>query len=110
MITVTTNANELDQIASTGAGVSLAEAIRDIASGGVITFAPSLSGQTITLPGNQLLLDKSLTIDASSLDNGLTIDANQQSRIMTITRATASPSMVSPSPKAAAPASPAAPS
>jgi len=42
----------------------------------VISFAPSLNGQTITLGGDSLTVTKSLTIDASSLPDGITIDAN----------------------------------
>ncbi|MGJ8641072.1 MAG: choice-of-anchor Q domain-containing protein [Opitutaceae bacterium] len=40
-----------------------------------ITFDPVLSGSTITLNG-QLLIDRDLTIDASTLVDGLTIDGN----------------------------------
>ena len=65
---------------------SLREAINHSASGSLITFAPSLNGETITLtlPDGQLLIDKDLVIDASDLSNGLTIDANQLSRVMKI--------------------------
>jgi len=42
----------------------------------LITFSTTLNGQTITLTEGQLLIDKSLSIDASNLPDGLTIDAN----------------------------------
>ena len=41
-----------------------------------MVFAPFLSGQTITLGGIQMLIDKDLTIDASSLPKGITISGN----------------------------------
>ncbi len=39
-----------------------------------ITFAPNLSGQTITLASELLVTTANVTIDASALTNGLTID------------------------------------
>ena len=66
-----------------GQGTSLREAV-DHAPDNLITFAPNLDGQTITLRTGQLLIDKDLTIDASNLTGGLTIDANQQSRIIEV--------------------------
>jgi hypothetical protein len=58
-----------------GPELSLREALaRQFVS--TITFAPVLSGQTITLANGELVIDKSLTIDASALPGGLTIDAN----------------------------------
>ncbi|MGD9126108.1 MAG: choice-of-anchor Q domain-containing protein, partial [Planctomycetia bacterium] len=51
--------------------------------GTTITFDPLLDAATITLSGSSLLIDKSLTIDASSLTS-LTIDAVGQSRVITV--------------------------
>ena len=59
-----------------GAGdVSLREALRDAPAGAIITFAPGLSGQTLTLDGGlgQLLLQRDVTVDASSLPEGFGI-------------------------------------
>lgn len=53
--------------------------------GATITFDPTLDGQTITLGSGQLLLDRSLVIDGSTLPAGITIDANQSSRVFEIT-------------------------
>jgi hypothetical protein len=52
----------------------------------VITFDPGLSGQTITLSGNQLHFNKSflLSVDASALPGGITIDANGASRVIQV--------------------------
>ncbi|MDB4265413.1 right-handed parallel beta-helix repeat-containing protein, partial [bacterium] len=75
-IIVTTNIDELNTPASAGTGISLREAIRDSSSGNTITFDPSLDGQPILLDAlkGQLVIDKSLNIDASALANGITID------------------------------------
>ena len=40
-----------------------------------ITFAPNLSGSTITLTSGLILLASSLAIDASALPAGITLDA-----------------------------------
>jgi hypothetical protein len=76
VVCVTNNANS-------GPG-SLRQAIDSADAGDTIIFDPSLSGQTITLGGRQLIISKDLTIDASALPGGLTIDANGQSRVMQI--------------------------
>jgi sugar lactone lactonase YvrE len=76
-IVVTTAADETNGM--TVGGVSLREAIADAAASGTpetISFAPALSGQTITLANGRLLVGKSLQINASALPLGITIDAN----------------------------------
>ncbi len=55
--------------------------------GDTITFASSLSGNTITLGGTELLIDKSLTIDGDLNNDGIgdiTITANNSSRVFNI--------------------------
>ncbi|MBK1827293.1 choice-of-anchor Q domain-containing protein [Haloferula rosea] len=74
---------QVTRIDDSGPG-SLRQAIADATAGDVITFAPGLSGQTITLGGTELLINKSLTIDASALAEGITIDADEQSRVLGI--------------------------
>ena len=63
--------------------------LRDTISGAppntAIFFDPSLAGQTITLDGTPLLIDKSLGIDASFLPDGITISGNDSSQIFQIT-------------------------
>ncbi|MEQ1750598.1 MAG: hypothetical protein ABL974_14320, partial [Prosthecobacter sp.] len=79
--TVTTTADEFDT--PSGADVSLREAIRDAgnaAGADTIVFNGALSGQTITLGGTELLVNHSLSIDASSLTTGITISGNNISR------------------------------
>lgn len=76
---VVTTANDEDDgsLDSTlGQGVSLREAIAHSLSGSLITFALSLDGETIQLDATlgQLVIDKSLSIDASALPNGIIID------------------------------------
>ncbi len=73
---VTTNADS-------GAG-SLRQAVADAAPGATILFAPALSGQTIPLTSGQLLLSKSVTIDASALVPGVTISGEDASRIFEV--------------------------
>ena len=62
-----------DEIDGSNSNLSLREAITNIADGGAINFGPSLDGQTLTL-GSELVIEKSLTIDASALPNGIIID------------------------------------
>jgi hypothetical protein len=75
LITVT-NTND------SGAG-SLRQAIADICSGGTITFAPALSGQTITL-NSVLVVDKDLIINGSSLTTKISISGNNSVRVLEI--------------------------
>jgi len=65
-----------------GAG-SLRQAILDVIPGGSITFDPTLSGDVITL-NSELLLNKGVTIDASSLPDGLTISGGGSDRIFRV--------------------------
>ncbi|MGL4513168.1 MAG: choice-of-anchor Q domain-containing protein, partial [Lacipirellulaceae bacterium] len=56
--------------------LTLREAIEQAAEGGKITFSPELNGKTIQLgPSGDLIVRKSLTIDATALPDGLTIQA-----------------------------------
>ncbi len=68
VITVTTTANQLDSPA--GAEISLREALRDISEHGTIVFDASLNNKTFNM-GSTLAVDKSLTIDATSLPLGI---------------------------------------
>ncbi|WP_197526772.1 beta strand repeat-containing protein, partial [Botrimarina colliarenosi] len=64
---------------------SLREAIylaNNLAGADTITFALSMSNQTILLTGSELEITESLTIDAAALANHVTIDAQQQSRVL----------------------------
>jgi hypothetical protein len=54
----------------------LRQAIANARHGASITFAPGLSGATITQRATQLTISKNLTIDASALDLPVTINAN----------------------------------
>ncbi len=49
-----------------------------------ITFSASLSGRSILLTNGELVLDKNLTIDASTLSFGLQLDGNKTSRIFNV--------------------------
>ncbi len=83
-LTVNTLLDELDVPA--GPNLSLREALRDAAGANAsgIVFHPSLSGQTITLGGTQLLAESDIAIDASGLPEGITINGNQASRILEV--------------------------
>ncbi len=65
---------------------SLRQAVLDAIPGATITFTDTLSGQTILLTSGQIVVNKNLSIDASSLANGIHIDANNTSRIFTVNR------------------------
>jgi predicted outer membrane repeat protein len=68
--------------ADSGPG-SLRQAVADVTSGGLITFDPSLAGQTITL-ASTINIAKSLTIDASDLSSRVEISGNNAVRIFLI--------------------------
>ena len=55
--------------------------MRSIGFGGVITFDPNLSGQTIDLVTGELVLDRSMNIDGSGLPVAITLDAGGGSRL-----------------------------
>ena len=62
---------------------SLRDAVAAAASNATITFDAGLSGQTITLL-SQVLLDKNLTLDASSLVGGIVLSGDDASRIFRV--------------------------
>jgi uncharacterized repeat protein (TIGR02543 family) len=61
--------------ADAGAG-SLRQAIQDTSPGGVITFASSLSGQTIRLTTGALVIGKNLTINGSALAAAVSVSGD----------------------------------
>jgi predicted outer membrane repeat protein len=78
----TASAQVVTNSADSGPG-TLRSAITNAASGAVITFAPSLSGATITL-GSTLTINTNLTIDASALPGGLQINGNGSVQIFNV--------------------------
>jgi sugar lactone lactonase YvrE len=62
---------------------SLRKAIVDVSAAGTITFDSSLAGQTITL-SSELVLNKSVIIDASSLSHGLTVSGGGAVRLFRV--------------------------
>src|ERR1022692_508916 len=78
----TASAQVVTNSADSGPG-TLRSAITNAASGAVITFAPSLSGATITL-NNTLTINTNLAIDASVLSGGLQINGNGAVQIFTV--------------------------
>jgi hypothetical protein len=62
--------------ADSGTG-SLRAAIATANPGDRITFAPALSGRSIVLASNELVIAKNLTLDASSLPNGVVLTVNR---------------------------------
>lgn len=82
--TVTVGASSITVVNANDSGAgSLRQAILDLCPGGTITFAPALNGQTITLTGGQLTLNKSLTISGSGA-NLIAVSGNQASRVFDI--------------------------
>jgi len=67
--------------ADSGPG-SLRQAVADAQPGEIIKFSTRLSRLTILLTNGQLMVDKSLGIDASTLPDGITLDATGSSRIL----------------------------
>ncbi|MDO4587804.1 MAG: choice-of-anchor Q domain-containing protein [Planctomycetia bacterium] len=87
----------VDRVNEYDGGISLREAIKyaetyDLAT--TISFASGLAGQTLVLNGTELLINKSISIDASNLinsetyDPGIVIDAQGLSRIFSIVEGT----------------------
>jgi hypothetical protein len=70
--------------ADSGPG-SLRHAIEHYPSGSTIGFSSNLSGATVLLTGGELMLNKSLTIDAAALPLGLSIDGNATSHVFVVT-------------------------
>ncbi len=62
---------------------SLRDAIANVSADGTIDFDPMLSGQTITLTGGELVIDKNLTIQGLT-SGALTISGNNASRIFNV--------------------------
>jgi predicted outer membrane repeat protein len=67
-----------------GSSGTLRATIAAAASGDTIVFANSLSGQTITLNGNELLLNKNLSIQGPAGATQLAISANNLSRVFEV--------------------------
>lgn len=63
---------------------SLRQVVSNALSGATITFAPGLSGQTITLTSGEVPVNRSVTIDGSALAAGIKINGNHASRIFDI--------------------------
>jgi CSLREA domain-containing protein len=81
---VTTAADEDDGSLGGGTGISLREAVKYAPSGALVTFAPALSGKTITLTLGQLSTSTSgriLTVDGSSLSQRPAISGNGAYRL-----------------------------
>ena len=74
-ITVDTLVDEADGSINDG-DISLRDAIAVAASGETIDFDASLDGGTILLTLGELVVHRSMTIDATALPGGLTIDAS----------------------------------
>ena len=83
-ITVPVNCKPIvTNLANNGTG-SLRKAVTDVCAGDTITFDPTLlAGQTITLSGTELIIDKTITIQGLGMDN-LFISGESNSRIFKI--------------------------
>ena len=84
-LTVTTSSDVFDP---TDHLTSLREAIFYAADGDTVTFDSSLRGETIVLNGSELLIEKSITVDASCI-GGITINADSESRVFCVDGQTA---------------------
>ena len=80
---VTTAADESDPNGPLGTGISLREALRDVAPGGGIVFDDALSGQSLST-NSELVVGKSVIIDASSLGAEWTVSGSNAHRVFRI--------------------------
>lgn len=78
-----TPANVVASTADAGTG-SLRQAVVDACNAGVITFAPSLADETITLMSGEIGIAQALTIDGVTAP-GLAVSGNNTSRIFNVT-------------------------
>ena len=74
----------VDELADPGAGVSLREAVRDIAPGAQISFDPSLDGATINLTSGHISISSDMAVDASALADGIAIDGGGANRVFNV--------------------------
>jgi len=75
-----------------GLGLSIREALHWAVAGDTVTFDGGLSGQTVTLSGTHLTIDKDITLDGDLDDNGtpdITVSGNSTSRVIYTTGLTA---------------------
>jgi hypothetical protein len=63
---------------------SLRQVLDNVIAPGIVTFAPALSGRTITLTSGELALNSTVTIDASSLSSPVSLNGNNASRIFNV--------------------------
>jgi hypothetical protein len=71
----------------TGPG-SLRQTMADAPAGTTIGFAPELSGQTVFLTNGPLVLDKNLSLDATTLPDGLALHGRGTTRVIEATAGT----------------------
>ncbi|WP_170267039.1 choice-of-anchor Q domain-containing protein [Brevifollis gellanilyticus] len=83
MVRVDVANDELDVPAGVN-DVSLREAVRDAPEGAVISFAPALSGQTLTLTAGELFPSRSVILNGSGLAALVNLTATSGSRILNI--------------------------
>ena len=74
VVTTAADEDDGDALPGNGAGTSLREAVKYASPGDTITFAPALSGQTISVTNGLISITKSVTIDASALVDGVIIN------------------------------------
>jgi CSLREA domain-containing protein len=76
VVTTTADEDDGDALPGHGAGTSLREAVKYANPAEIITFAPALSGQTISVTNGTIIILKSITIDATGLLGGVTINGH----------------------------------
>jgi hypothetical protein len=76
VVTTSTDEDDGDASPGNGTGTSLREAAKYANPGNTITFAPTLSGQTVSVTNGQILITKSVTINASALADGVIINGH----------------------------------
>ncbi len=81
--TVVTTDSDEDNGDLSGGTVSLREAVKYSPEGTLITFDSRISGRTIAITTDPILIERALTIDATALPSGLVLDGLNARTIMT---------------------------
>jgi len=81
VVTTTADEDDGDALPGNGTGTSLREAVKYASPGDTITFDPTFSGQTLSVTNGHIVINKSITIDASAQTDGVIINGHGRNRL-----------------------------
>ncbi len=84
LVTTATDEDDVTAAPGVGRGTSLREAIKYSPPGSYISFASSLTGQTLGLVAGEIPITKSVLLDGGSFSPGVAISGRGQSRIFAV--------------------------